>query len=283
MEGEQKTLGFSVQGEFITSLAREWLFYEGEDWNKITGLLESCMCGTDMSEKQIRRYAEDVLIGRAELKGNTAEGTFHLCTYEVDEQPEVKESMNIFLQLVKAKQEKKTAQKELEKMQEWYAVAMEHLTEREQREVMKETGQEIPEDDYGLSDALQGFIDRMTDEEEHSTEDYGWLEPDGTFHEVKWADHQDFAEKFIRENMTEEDWIAAGIHQPGQFRSDSLCTFGDYLIERGWVLLHNPSQGIAFPTKKPEKRYTKAQKEFLYDYYMERRREKEANEIWTEE
>ncbi len=282
MTCEKKALCFSVQGEFITNLAREWLFCEGKDFEKIIELLESCMCGSEMSEKQIRRYAEDVLIGRAELKGDSATGTFHLCTYDADEQPEEEDSMNIFLQLTKAKQEKRETQKELDKMREWYLVAMEHLTERQKREVMKETGQEIPEDDYGLSDALQSFIDRMTDEKEHSTEDYGWLEPDGTFHEVEWAEHQNFAEEFIREHMTEEDWIAAGIHQPGQFMSDSLHTFGDYLIERGWVLLHNPSQGIAFPTKKPEKRYTKAQKEFLYDYYMERGREREANEIWEE-
>lgn len=281
MTCEKKALCFSVQGEFITNLAREWLFCEGKDFEKIIELLESCMCGSEMLEKQIRRYAEDVLIGRAELKGDSATGTFHLCTYDADEQPEVEDSMNIFLQLTKAKQEKRETQKELDKMREWYLVAMEHLTERQQREVMKETGQEIP-DDYGLSDELQSFIDRMTSEKEHSTEDYGWLEPDGTFHQVERAEHHNFAEEFIREHMTDEDWIAAGIHQPGQFMSDSLYTFGDYLIERGWVLLHNPSQGIAFPTKKPEKRYTKAQKEFLYDYYMERGREREANEIWEE-
>lgn len=55
------------------------------------------------------------------------------------------------------------------------------------------------------------------------------------------------------------------------------------LVERGWVLLHNPSQGIAFPTKNPVKEYTKAQKEFLYDYYMERDCKKEANAIWQED
>ena len=280
MAEAQKTLCFSVQGEFITNLAREWLFYEGKDLDKIIDLLESCMCGTDMAEKKIRRYAEDILIGRAELKGDTAAGTFHMVTYDADEQPEVKDSQNIFLQLTKAKRAQKEAREELDKMREWYAVAMEHLTKRERRDVMRETGQEV-EDEFG--DMLQSYIDRMIDEEEHSTEDYGWLEPDGTFHEVEWAEHQNFAEEFIREHMTEEEWIADGIHQPGQFMSDSIHTFGDYLIERGWVLLHNPSQGIAFPTKKPEKRYTKAQKEFLYDYYMERGREKEANEIWTEE
>lgn len=47
--------------------------------------------------------------------------------------------------------------------------------------------------------------------------------------------------------------------------------------------LRNPSRGIAFPTKNPVKEYTKAQKEFLYDYYMERDCKKEANAIWQED
>lgn len=40
------------------------------------------MTGTDTPKAQIRRYAEDILMGRAELKGNTADGTYHLETYE---------------------------------------------------------------------------------------------------------------------------------------------------------------------------------------------------------
>lgn len=46
------------------------------------------------------------------------------------------------------------------------------------------------------------------------------------------------------------------------------------------ILPNNPSQGIAFSTKNPVKEYTKAQKEFLYDYYMERGKETEANKVW---
>ena len=78
MTYENKTLCFSVQGEFITNLAREWLFREGKDIKKTIDLLESCMCGSEMSEKQIRRYAEDVLIGRAELKGDAAAGAVYV-------------------------------------------------------------------------------------------------------------------------------------------------------------------------------------------------------------
>lgn len=54
-------------------------------------------------------------------------------------------------------------------------------------------------------------------------------------------------------------------------------------MEHGWILLHSPSQGIAVPTRNPLKRYTKAQQEFLYDYYMERGKEKEANAVYEEE
>lgn len=46
------------------------------------------------------------------------------------------------------------------------------------------------------------------------------------------------------------------------------------------IIAYNPSQGIAFSTKNPVKGYTKAQKEFLYDYYMERGKETEANKVW---
>lgn len=35
--------------------------------------LKDCMTGTDASEARIRRYAEDILLGRAALKGNTAD------------------------------------------------------------------------------------------------------------------------------------------------------------------------------------------------------------------
>ena len=57
---------------------------------------------------------------------------------------------------------------------------------------------------------------------------------------------------------------------------------GDVLMNRGWVLLHNPTHGIPFPTKKPEKRYTKAQADFLYDYYIDRGETARANEIFEE-
>lgn len=98
---------------------------------------------------------------------------------------------------------------------------------------------------------------------------------------MEWGAHQEWAQNYMSEKFPEEA-------MNGDIDLQTKCNVGligagDWLVERGWVLLHNPSRGIAFPTKNPVKEYTKAQKEFLYDYYMERDCKKEANAIWQED
>lgn len=276
---EKKEVTFNIEGKFITQLAREWMFYEGREFEKVMDLLLSCMCGTNQSEKTLRRLTEDVLLGRAELSGNTAEGTFCLTTYNADEQTDVAEQFNIFRRYSEAIRKIKETEEEKEKYREWYEIAMNYVPEYLKNEVRRRTDQPI-ESRYG-SDILDGFIERTMDEKEHSTEDYGWLEPDGTFHEVEWGVHQEWAQNYMDEKFPEKA-------MNGDINLQTKCNVGligagDWLVERGWVLLHNPSQGIAFPTKNPMKRYTKAQKEFLYDYYMERGKEKEANAIYGDD
>ena len=216
-----RRISFDIHGEFITQLAREW-FYTGEkSHEKVIEILMDSMTGTDTPEAQIRRYAEDILLGRAALKGSTAAGTYHLETYEPGEQ-----------------------------------------------------------------DALDSFMARMMDEEEHTTEDYGWLEPNGTFHAVEWGDHQEWANDYLDKNLTQEERFAAmvEINASGMVKNyPDVIGAADYLVRRGWVLLHNPQQGIAIPTRDITREYTKAQKEFLYDYYMERDCKEEANAIWQDE
>nr|DAW85910.1 MAG TPA: Sporulation inhibitor of replication protein SirA [Bacteriophage sp.] len=45
----------------------------------------------------------------------------------------------------------------------------------------------------------------MLDEEEHSTEDYGWLSPDGTFHEVESIDKIKKTTTYSVVDISEED------------------------------------------------------------------------------
>lgn len=109
-----KKLSFNIQGEFITNLAREW-FYSGEkSYDKVIELLMDSMSGSDISEAQNRRYAEDILLGRAALKGNTVDGSYHLEIYEPGEEQKLPSCQNIWKEIEKRKQ----AEKKLEKMEE---------------------------------------------------------------------------------------------------------------------------------------------------------------------
>ena len=88
-----RRISFDIHGEFITQLAREW-FYTGEkSHEKVIEILMDSMTGTDTPEAQIRRYAEDILLGRAALKGSTAAGTYHLETYEPGEEEQMPQNI----------------------------------------------------------------------------------------------------------------------------------------------------------------------------------------------
>lgn len=262
MAGKKRVISFGFTGEFITQIAREW-FYSGEkSIETIMEILVDSMTGTDTPKARIQRYAEDILMGRAALKGNTADRTYHLEMYEPGEEEELPGNMNVW----KIPRLKKDLKSDLDRMTERFNIAMEHLSESEQREVRRELGEETEEDRE--QERLDSFITRMTDKKEHTTGDYGWLEPNGTFHEVEWGEHQDWANRYVEE------------HFPDQ--CEDIVESGDWLTDRGWVLIHNPSQGIAFATGSLVRDMTKAQKEFLYDYYTERDCKREANKVWKE-
>ena len=164
---------FDINGEFITEITREW-FHTGEkSYETIMEILMDSMTGTDKPEAQIRRYAEDILLGRAALKGGTAAGTYHLEIYEPGEEEQMPQRMNIWKEI----ERRKKIEKDLRRMIERWDVAMDHISESTQREIRKELGEETAEDRQ--QDALDSLMARMMDEENHTTEDYGWLEPDG--------------------------------------------------------------------------------------------------------
>lgn len=137
-----RRISFDIHGEFITQLAREW-FYTGEkSHEKVIEILMDSMTGTDTPEAQIRRYAEDILLGRAALKGSTAAGTYHLETYEPGEEEQMPQSMNIWKEV----ERRKKAEKDLRRMIERWDVAMDHISESAQREIRKKLGEETAED-----------------------------------------------------------------------------------------------------------------------------------------
>ena len=94
--------------------------------------------------------------------------------------------------------------------------------------------------------------------------DYGWLSPDGEFYPSEWGTHQTKATEILDEmNWASEAWKMQ--------KSEERLTDADYLSKyKNFVLIHSVSQGIPYPTILEGKRLTKKQREFLYDFYMER-------------
>jgi hypothetical protein len=97
-------------------------------------------------------------------------------------------------------------------------------------------------------------------------EDYGWLRPDGKFFPCEWGSHESWTAKYIEK----------------YYPNDEACYAGDFLVEKGWILLHSPMQSIPNISVFDIQSATKRQKEFLYDYFLERNMNIKANLIWKE-
>lgn len=106
--------------------------------------------------------------------------------------------------------------------------------------------------------------------------EYGWLEPSGKFHPVEFAKHQTWAAEYLL------GLVRDGIIPPEEVKLGNRKSCGDLLTERGWVLIHNPSQYNIKITRNSSKRLTKAQVDYLYDFLRKHGKEKEANELYNE-
>lgn len=110
---------------------------------------------------------------------------------------------------------------------------------------------------------------------------YGWLAPDGKYTRARFGDH----EKVALEILDEKDWYQDYLQEENM---SATCDCGlylanDYLVnKKGYVLLHNP-YGYGNTLISAPKRLTKAQKEFLYDYFMHEGNTGMANLLYKDE
>jgi hypothetical protein len=104
-----------------------------------------------------------------------------------------------------------------------------------------------------------------TRETRNLLDDYGWLRPDGKFFPVEWGKHELWATKYIDK----------------YYPNVKIYYSGDFLVQRGWILLHSPARMRPNVSVDDIQSATKRQKEFLYDYFLERNMNREANLIWA--
>lgn len=87
--------------------------------------------------------------------------------------------------------------------------------------------------------------------------DYGFISPTGDFSIEEWGKHENLAHRIIKEKNWENEW---DIHETGV----------DFLIyKKHYVLIHAPN-GVDIEVTYNGTRLTKKQREFLYDYFINR-------------
>lgn len=270
-----RNVSFSIQGEFITELGRK-KFFEEHNLQAAIRILTGSLQSDQLTESEIEKLAYDILNGRAEIVGTYPNDDYKLIYIEGKEN-----AQDMHDAICKWQIENDINKTAANKLAFLKSFLKEHCPWKikEINDSYEETYDEplFEIENISYQDRmLESFMERMSCE---STDDYGWLEPDGTFHPVEWGEHEKWATNHVQTKMSHNDWFKANTPTiPGKVTT----SYGDYLIEQKWILLHNPAQGIAFPTKHPSVRMTKQQKEFLYDYYIKRNQHKKANELYQD-
>ena len=94
--------------------------------------------------------------------------------------------------------------------------------------------------------------------------EFGWLSPTGIFTESPFGEHEKSAIRICQEKGFESEYLAWVSTD-----ANSIRPHRDFLSEvKGYSLIHNPSGSGGYIVTNTKK-LTKAQKEFLYGYFMD--------------
>lgn len=229
------------------------------------------------TEEQKTCMAYDILNGKAKIVG-----TYPKDDYGVEYPEDCADKHNLTDILQHLAQQIEDKQKELNELQRKYIFVCEDLSDYKRRELhqrYRETYDENlfhPESLNLPNSRVQEFLDIAKSDDE----EYGWLEPNGTFHPVGWAKHAEWAKDYLSEHYPMKE-------NPELYwsKEEKIPIYADEVLTRKlhWILLHNPYQGKANISMNINTTPTKAQKEFLYDYLTKRGRTEEANNIYKNE
>lgn len=288
MEGT-KTLTFSIDGGCITDAAREKL-YRGHDLAGAIKLLMSCTKTDQVSYEHRVGDAIAILDGTKEIVGTYPSPDYGLADVPESRRPE--QSLKTYAENVNAELDRlRTGNKIL---MDKLACIGETLSETQMKQIDAEWRRNyFDRDEHGpehssifgieqetvASALLDSYIRRM--ESSCNEPDYGWLMPDGTFEPVDFGGHAAWAYEWLNEH--EPGWYTKlrTYKGPGDYAGFHMDEAEDYFQDaHRAVLLHNPALGEAVVTAS--KPLTKAQKEFLYDYYAKRGLTEKANALYQD-
>lgn len=309
---ETRNLHFSVDGDFITNLAREQCHYNGR-LKYAVNLLTSAMQTDEMTPQEIEHTAYDILNGRARIAG-----VYPGPDYHVEYIPGNEHKCDLNDTFERMKKQIEECESELEDLQERYLYLCDQIPEYQSNRILsahknekfadecntyfnnhaddKDENSAFSEQSSAISriadvisnpyQALDEFMNRMHSDD--SDNDYGWLEPDGTYHPVEWGKHTEWASEYLEKHFPyttkPNDSNAKLYWRTKPDGTQEYINGGDVLVySLGWILIDNPAQGMGRHTCRPDRPMTKAQREFLFDYYTKRGATHEANALYADD
>lgn len=291
-----ETLQFKIEGEFITNTARE-AFYSSHNLKRAIDIIKSAtVC--DLSEGEHLKLCLDIISGKKSIVGTypgddygVIENETPLCTDILDE-------------LNNREERVRTLKEKYDDLTRKFLFVANNLPDYKLRELNSDYSLEYDEklfDIAGTGDVLlSSIIDNFKDSNEDVThpkdivsdyithiksntdDDYGWLEPDGTYHPVPWGEHSEWARNYADTHYPFRENASMYWCDINGERRHVVC--GDFLIYvLGWCLLDSPYQGTATPKYDTTRGLSKKQKEFLFDYYIERNMHDKASALYQDD
>lgn len=254
-------LSFSIDGKWLTDFIREKFFYGGEafDWviNTIRDLFKDANC---IDDERVEQMAQDIILGRSYFRGQTGDGSFIYC--DGSDEPIRSDFFRKYSALQEKLRKEESARKDA--VEAWQELALVVAGELSKNDCYCKCNIELfrptPTEEY---------IERMISADE-DVAPYGFVDPYGNFHTVDWSNHEAFAGDYVRGHFGGFTIVV----------DSGYDTAKDFLVlEKGWLLLHNPQRGKPILTSG-EKPMTKAQREFLFDYYTKYGMKNEANALY---
>lgn len=98
---------------------------------------------------------------------------------------------------------------------------------------------------------------------QHQLTKYGLIAPDGTWYACKFGEHAALAGRIIMRNR---ETFGLSDHEVLNMAYDWSGKGLDFLYERGWIAIRNPSMGNTFLDMDETKTATKAQVNTIFDY-----------------
>ena len=266
-----RRVSFSVNGKTIMDLARARL-YENNDLPGAIDLLMHSLVTDQLSPGDRLAVAFRILDGQMDMVGT------YPIDFDVVERDSKDPRFDVKAHFDRSHEKINALQEQIDALQEAVAFVFEHIDESDARRIdrlaKRDLGHAVfaTKDGPGFADGLdepppmlRDFLDKAEWDRENPDEaenDYGWLEPDGTFHPAPFAEHLTWAQKRVME-------MRRGASEETRRHIDAVSA-DDYLQHLGWARIHNPYQGLANVGMDPSKSLTDRQCAFLFDYYVKR-------------